>query len=169
VSEIAEDSLLSTVTQFLDEMHFHYGPPSQWAGANGGAEFCINAFRENGGYDYRVQICGYEDRRAIRFYCTWDTKIPPRRRAEIAELVARLNWDLVIGNFDFDCRDGEIRFKSTLAYEGIPLNFANLRQHFNATFSMMDLCVPWIEAVLIGEETPADAAEKSFAPPVVKD
>jgi hypothetical protein len=157
MNDVTEETLQDTVTQFLAEVEFAHDEPISWENEKGGQEFIINAKTtlENG--LFLVCIQGDETRRYLSFYCSWDVHIPPRKRQEVAEMVTRLNYGLCLGNFEMDYYDGEVRFKSTLAYEGIPLNFANMRAHFYVVLGTMNRWVPWIESVIINEHGPEEA------------
>jgi len=164
MSEVAEDTLLATITQFLSEVEFDHPSPQSWENEQGGQEFTVTAYKNLGNGLFKVHIQGDEQAQQVMFYCTWDIHVPPRKRQEVAELVARLNYDLCVGNFEFDFRDGEVRFKTTLVYEGIPLNFANLRAHFYTSIRMMNRSAPWVESVIISEHTALEAADLAKQP-----
>ena len=44
--------------------------------------------------------------------------MPPDHRAAVAELVARINNQFVLGNFDLDMDDGEIQYCTSFLLEG---------------------------------------------------
>ena len=45
----------------------------------------------------------------------------PEDYADFAEFITRANYGIAVGNFEFDYRDGEIRYKSNLiSHQGLP-------------------------------------------------
>src|SRR6266699_1947663 len=42
--------------------------------------------------------------------------VPPHKRAAAAELCTRLSFPMKIGNFELDCQDGELRFRTYSPY-----------------------------------------------------
>jgi hypothetical protein len=68
----------------------------------------------------------------------------------MAEFQARVNYGLVIGNFEMDWEDGEIRFKTSLDFMGEPFSENLLNQLFNDNLRTMNLYLPGLEKVLDG-------------------
>lgn len=59
----------------------------------------------------------------------YDADVPEPRRAAVSEYVARANYGLVIGNFEFDLDSGHVRYKTSVDLEGasvLPVVFKNL-------------------------------------------
>ena len=96
----------------------------------------------------------------VSFYSVSPMIAPEKLRAPIAELFARVNFGLVIGNFELDFGDGEIRFKTSLevgpdGLDGVPFPrlFGRL---VGANLRMMDRYAPAVLEVL-GGTAPAKA------------
>ena len=45
-------------------------------------------------------------------------RVAEEQRQIVAELLARINYGLNIGNFELDMTDGEIRYKTSIDVEG---------------------------------------------------
>ena len=97
-----------------------------------------------------------EEEQQILVYSTFPSATAEERRAAMAELLMRLNWDLVIGGFEVDFKDGEVRYKTSLDIEGGELTDAMLRNLLYANVLTADRCRPAIIAVQ-GGASPADA------------
>ncbi len=67
---------------------------------------------------------------------------------------------MIIGNFELDFTDGEIRYKTSIDVEGDRLTSALIRQLVYANVTMMDEYLPGIKAVVEGELSPEDAIAK---------
>lgn len=165
MNEIAEDTRLATVVQFLREIEFDHSPPSTWTDKDGDEIFGIDSANTMSNGRFKVHIYGEEKRNLVLFYCYFYTNAPPRKRQEMAEFISRVNLNLCNGNFEMDFFDGEVRYKTCLLYDGVPLSFDGMRAHLDACLRMMDRCAPWIESVIISEYNPAQAVELLRQPP----
>jgi len=54
-------------------------------------------------------------------YLNFGFFVSPERRDEVLRFIARINWSLIIGNFDLDLNDGHLRFKSSVDFDGLEL------------------------------------------------
>ncbi len=66
----------------------------------------------------------------------------------MAEFLTRANYGLIIGNFELDFGDGEIRYKTSLDVEGDRLSQASIKQLVYTSVLTMDQYLPGIEAVI---------------------
>ncbi|MFP4394682.1 MAG: YbjN domain-containing protein [Anaerolineales bacterium] len=90
------------------------------------------------------------------FYSVAPVKAPEEKRAAMAEFVTRANYGLRIGNFEMDYRDGEIRYKSSLDFEGEDLSPALIKNAIYPAVRTMDFYLPGIMQVLYGNESAAE-------------
>ena len=56
------------------------------------------------------------------FYVLAPVKAPEEARPAVAEFITRANYGMRIGNFEMDYSDGEVRYKSSLDFEGTTLS-----------------------------------------------
>src|SRR5262249_43271551 len=54
-------------------------------------------------------------------YLNFGFFVSPEKRDEVLRVISRLNWNLIIGNFELDLADGHLRFKSSLDFDGTEL------------------------------------------------
>lgn len=59
-----------------------------------------------------------EDHEIFVFYSIVPIRVAEEQRQIVAELLARINYGLNIGNFELDMTDGEIRYKTSIDVEG---------------------------------------------------
>ena len=59
-----------------------------------------------------------EEEEQLIFYSLAPVRCPEDKRALMAEFITRANYGMVIGNFEMDFSDGEIRFKTSADLEG---------------------------------------------------
>jgi len=94
------------------------------------------------------------------FYSILPVQVPPERRAAIAEFLTRANYGMVLGNFEMDFEDGEVRFKTSIDVEGAALLPALIKPMVYANVTMMNRYYSGILAVAHGGAEPAQAIAK---------
>ncbi|MEQ8540302.1 MAG: YbjN domain-containing protein [Coleofasciculus sp. D1-CHI-01] len=91
------------------------------------------------------------------FYSICPVKAPKPKRRALGEFIARANYGMIIGNFELDFTDGEIRYKTSIDVEGSTLTFPLLKRLVYTNVMMMDNYLPGIDSVVKGEASPEDA------------
>ena len=77
------------------------------------------------------------------------TLVPENRRLRIAEFTSRANYGLVIGNFEMDFEDGELRYKTSYFYDDtFPSSKEVFLGNLYTTFHMMDRYLAGIMSVI---------------------
>jgi len=94
------------------------------------------------------------------FYSVLPASAPANKRDAAAEFITRANYGMVIGNFEMNYEDGEIRYKTSLDIEGDELSFALIKQAVYANVATVDRYLPGLMAVIFADVTPADAIAK---------
>ena len=92
-----------------------------------------------------------EEENQFIFYSLYPQAVPQDKRLAIAEFITRANYGTILGNFELDFDDGEIRYKTSIDVEGDNLSFALIKQMVYANVMMMDEYLPGIMAVIEGE------------------
>jgi hypothetical protein len=95
------------------------------------------------------------------FYSVCPVNAPENKRLAIAEFLTRVNSGMIIGNFELDFADGEIRYKTSIDVQGDFLSFELIKQLVYANVTMMDEYLPGIISVINGEVSPIDAIRAS--------
>ena len=107
-----------------------------------------------GTWDVFVDVRETESQLTI--YSVAPFNVPKEKLADMAEFQARINYGLIIGNFEMDWDDGEIRFKTSLDFKNDRLSDTLLGQLFNANLRNMNLFFPGLEAVIDGIKSPQE-------------
>lgn len=94
------------------------------------------------------------------FYAVAPVKVPEEVRMAIAEFLTRANYGLRIGNFEMDYSDGEVRYKSSLDFEGQTLTSDLIRNAIYPAVHTMDRYLPGLLRVSFGGATPHEAIEE---------
>jgi hypothetical protein len=79
------------------------------------------------------------------------------KKQVLAECITRENYGMIIGNFELDFNDGEIRYKTSIDAEGERLSLALIKQVVYANVTMIDHHLPGIMAVIESDVSPVDA------------
>ena len=110
---------------------------------------------DNGEWTCYAQV--QEEQERFIFYSVCPVKAPEEKRPAMAEFLTRVNYGLVIGNFEMDFSDGEIRSKTSADFEGDRASVAVIKNLVYANVLTMDLYLPGIMSVLYGDVSPAQA------------
>ena len=65
-----------------------------------------------------------EETKEFVFYINLAVIVVPADSQALLNAIARVNWGLTIGNFEFNLNDGHLRFKASVAYGGVGLSEA---------------------------------------------
>jgi hypothetical protein len=88
-------------------------------------------------------------------YAVAPVRVEEALRPAVAEFVTRANYGLWIGNFEMDWSDGEVRYKSSLDFEGVALTPELIRNAISPAVQMMVCYLPGLLSV-IGGRSPAE-------------
>ena len=110
----------------------------------------------------------HEDQDRYVFYSVIPVTAPEGRRAAVSELLTRVNYGMLIGNFELDMDDGEIRYKTSIDMEGlVPLSAEDRsvskllwKSLVYANVLVSDQYLPVIKSVIEGHAEPAEALEQ---------
>ncbi|NET59729.1 MAG: YbjN domain-containing protein [Symploca sp. SIO2E6] len=139
----AKQSLLTAITNFFtsDDWQFVKIPEQSTLRL---------LFRgENG--QWTCYATAREEQQQFVFYSVCPINVPENQRLAIAEFITRVNYGMIMGNFELDFSDGEIRYKTGIDVEGDRLSLALIKPVVYANVMMMDEYLPGILAVIEGE------------------
>ncbi len=105
----------------------------------------------------QLLLCENDQGRLV-VYGVVDQKVPEAKRALIAELITRLNYGLVIGNWELDFTDGDLRFRTALISPGTTPTQEMIQAIHLVNGLIVDRHYPAIMSVLYGGATPTAAA-----------
>jgi hypothetical protein len=111
---------------------------------------------ENGRCDTFIDV--RTEPNQILIFTTLPTNVPQNQRTRIAEFISRANYGLIIGNFELDFNDGQLRYKASYNYDDtFPNSETVFLTNLYATFNMMDRYLPGIMSVIYANILPQDA------------
>ncbi len=143
--------LFSAVSDFLDTDGWQYDVRKHPEGAR----FRFGFTGENAILDCWI-VC-YEETERLCVLAIYPLAVPENKRMAVAEYLTRANFGILVGNFELDMRDGEIRYKTSADVEDTPLHYKFVKNLLVANLGMADRYFPGLMKVLYAGMTPADA------------
>ncbi|MBW4659722.1 MAG: YbjN domain-containing protein [Drouetiella hepatica Uher 2000/2452] len=144
-----DESILETVIDFFTEDDWTFTK------LQGQSTLQVACQGENGRWNCYAQA--REDQEQFVFYSIYPDIAPEDKRLTMAEFLTRANYGLIIGNFEMDFDDGEIRYKTSIDVEGDLLTTDLIKQLVYANIMMMDHYLPGIQAVMDSRLSAAEA------------
>jgi len=103
-----------------------------------------------------------QDRGILIFYSIASIKVPEKARAAASEYLTRANYGLVLGNFEMDMSDGEVRYKTSISVgEKGKLTDDLISPVVLTNFGTMDRYLLGLMAVAVGGKSPAEACREA--------
>jgi hypothetical protein len=145
-------TIVDVVRQFLEEDGWRYYPQED------SDDLFLDISARNGVFTCYARP--REDKEQFVFYVMCPVKAPENKRHAISEFLSRVNYGLIIGNFELDFRDGEIRYKTSIDVEEGTLTPPMVGTLIMIGVSMMDRYLPGIMSVIYGGVLPDVAVAK---------
>jgi len=153
-----EPTLQDTITtQPIFQTMVNFFTEDDWSYAKIQGEPALYLAFEGDNGSWNCYAKAREDEEQFVFYSIYPIKVPKAKRRTLGEFIARANYGMMIGNFELDFTDGEIRYKTSIDVEGDRLSFALIQQLVYANVTMMDKYLPGMKLVLESGMSPEDA------------
>jgi len=98
-----------------------------------------------------------EDEGRFAVYSVLDDSIPRPLRTDAAELVARANWGLPVGNWELDMDDGTVRCKTSIDIAGDRLSLGLARRVIERNLAVVDAYIAAFSAFATQQVTAREA------------
>lgn len=95
----------------------HVASANDWSFERSGDDE-ITLITQGAHTDYQVSFTWMNGIEALHIACAFDLKIPAARRAEVRELIARINEQMWVGHFDIWTQNGLVMFRHALLLPG---------------------------------------------------
>ena len=113
--------------------------------------------------DYGLYFCWSYEISAMHFTCTFDLKVPEKRRQALYELLSLANEKLWIGHFGMDEDDGMPLFRHSVLLRGAAVASAeSLEDMVDIAITECERFYPAFQFVLWGGKSPVDALAASM-------
>lgn len=108
-----------------------------------------------------------DDPARFAFYSVCPVIIPPARRVAVVEFLTRANYGGIIGNFEMNLDDGEVRYKTSLGADGCIFTPNLIRPLVHTNIVVMDNYLPGLLTVAFGNTSPKITVQQAelIAPP----
>ena len=113
---------------------------------------CVDAYRG---------ITLVHDEEWFTTFTRFPIRVPPEKRIEAEEFIARANYGMILGCFEMDPVGGILQFKDTCLCGDAELEMSVLERHVDVGFRMCDRYGPALLEMLFGGVSPADAIRKA--------
>lgn len=141
--------ILKTIEQFLKNDNWPYNL------VNGRAVYKTGFEGKNGQFTCYAQE--RTEQQQFVFYSIFPVRAPDTQMTQVAEFITRANYGMIIGNFEMDYGDGEIRYKTSVDLEDSSVEEPIIRHMVYANVLTMDKYFPGLMRVLYGGIEPVDA------------
>ncbi|MEH1884071.1 YbjN domain-containing protein [Nostoc sp.] len=154
---IPESTPQNTSTQPIFQALVNFFPLDDWSFTRIQGEQVLHlGFQgENGKWNSYAQA--REKQEQLVFYSNCPLLAPENKRGFVANFITRANYSMIIGNFEMDFDDGEIRYKSSIDIDGDQLTSDIIKRLVYANVTIMDEYLPGIIAVIEKDVSPVDA------------
>ncbi len=142
-------NILDTLTQFFKEDGWNFAPAEE------ATVLHLDFKGQNDSWTCYAQA--REEQQQFVFYSICPHKTPEDKAIDMMEFLTRANYGLIIGNFELNLTDGEIRCKTSLDVEDTELTMPLIKHMVYANVLAMDQYIPGILAVIADGTSPQEA------------
>jgi hypothetical protein len=146
---MSDQQIFNVLVEFFEEDEWDF----QWM--EGASVLSMGFSGKNGKWQCFAQA--REAQQQFVFYSVLPINVPPEKRQKVAELITRINYGMVIGNFEMDFDDGEVRYKTSVDVEGAELTPPMIRQMVYANIIITDRYLSAIMRAIYSDITPLEA------------
>lgn len=106
--------------------------------------------------DYRISCCIENQAELFQIFGYLPLFAPPGARPMMCETIARANHGMMLGKFELDMDNGQIRFHAAILAAD-PLDVTGVDRLVSLALATLDRYLPAFMAVIYGNEAPEDA------------
>ncbi|PSJ72274.1 hypothetical protein C7N43_35075 [Sphingobacteriales bacterium UPWRP_1] len=145
--------MFNEIKQYLDSRNWNYQAITQ----NGHRIFKMQLNGINGSVSFIIDVC--DETVLTMAICSVNT--PPEKRTLMAELLTRINFKMLLGNFDMDFEDGEVRFTLSWHYDpSAPVSQPVIDHNIMTCAAMLDRYLPAIMRINFSNAIPVTALQE---------
>lgn len=94
------------------------------------------------------------------FYSVCPINAPRDKLNQVVEFITRANYGMIMGNFELDYNDGEIRYKTSIDVEGADFPSVLIKQVVYANVVVLDRYLGGLMRIIFADANPADEIAK---------
>lgn len=141
-----DGQIFNRLIEFFEEDNWTF----QWV--EGTSALTLDTEGENGRWTCYAQA--FEARQQLIFYSVLPQSVPVAKRAVMAEFITRANYGMILGCFEMDYEDGEVRFRTSIDTSGDELTPPLIRQVVYANLVVMDRYFAGLMRVIYSDDEP---------------
>lgn len=141
--------LMEQLCQFLKHDEWHYSADEDRG--------VVLANVRGDNHHYNCMFVTTETPRRLTFYSHIGNEVPEIKRHRMCEYLTRANYGLVLGNFEMDMSDGEIRYRTSIDLSDADLTHKQLMTLVWVNLFTFDRYYPGVLKIMYGNTSAADA------------
>ncbi len=158
-SKLTEDITEENVSLFQTVVNFF--TQDDWSFIRIQGDSALRLFYEGKNGKWNCYTQAREAQQQFLFYSICPLQISEATRMAIAEFITRANYGLIIGNFELDFSDGEVRYKTAIdVEEDEELSRETIKKLVYTNVATMDTYLPGIIDVIENNISPDEAISK---------
>ncbi|MDJ0535266.1 MAG: YbjN domain-containing protein [Xenococcaceae cyanobacterium MO_207.B15] len=157
-SKLTEDITEENVSLFQTVVNFF--TQDDWSFIRIQGDSALRLFYEGKNGKWNCYTQAREAQQQFLFYSICPLQISEAKRMAIAEFITRANYGLIIGNFELDFSDGEVRYKTAIDVEDEELSTETIKKLVYSNVATMDTYLPGIIDVIENNIVPDEAISK---------
>jgi hypothetical protein len=106
---------------------------------------------------FRIVLDLKEEDHILIVYVFSPVRVPTNKRLDVAEFITRANFGTMIGNFEMDFSDGDLRYKGSFEYDGGELVHKMIEQLLGKCAYSMNKYFPGLMRIIYGDVDPRAA------------
>ncbi|QQS30006.1 MAG: YbjN domain-containing protein [Sphingobacteriales bacterium] len=105
----------------------------------------------------------------VLIFAVCNANVLQQKRHAVAELITRINYDMMLGSFKMDYEDGEIRYSVSWQYDNdFPVSASVIDHNFMTCAIIMDKYLPALMSVNYSNTTPVLALREIEKNPLIE-
>lgn len=97
------------------------------------------------------------------YYLNFRDRAPVKQRRQVMEFITRVNYDLVVGNFELNLDNGHVRFKASVDFTNEVLTEALIQDAIQSAMNAVEAYADGVIAVMRGEKEVRQAIKDAEA------
>lgn len=153
---MSDSGLHQSIVKYMDEAERHF----QREGDAENGLIVAEILGDDGNWRVFIQITDDDETRLVAIHAHHPVRIPEGNRLKVAELLTRINYDLLVGNFELNLDDGAVLFKTTLDLADGQLTQAMFERMYEINSLSMNQYYAKILSVGYGNTDQAEVVEE---------
>ena len=110
--------------------------------------------------EFNCFVQAREEAEHVVIYAVLPVVVAEERREEVSRFITRANYGMMVGNFELDFSDGEVRYKTSADLEDVDEFRILLRNLVYANVLTMDKYLPGLMRVIFGGAEALEAVQE---------